>query len=48
MKKLLTMFLIVATIGTTMISTSCTRASKSCKANHKKLKKMRKSGQLKM
>lgn len=39
------MFLCVAgLVGATTMS--CTRASKSCKANQKKIKKMRKSGQL--
>lgn len=42
--KILTMLLVVSTITIS----GCTRASKSCKANHKKVKQMRKSGQIRM
>jgi hypothetical protein len=46
MKKIVTILVMcMFVLGTTV---SCVKSSKSCKASHKKMKKMRKSGQLKM
>jgi hypothetical protein len=46
MKKLV-LFMMILSIG--MVGfTSCVRSKKSCKTTHKKLKQMRKSGQIKM
>lgn len=46
MKKILTIILLAS--FSLCITTSCVRSKKSCKASHKRMKQMRKSGQLKM
>lgn len=47
MKKSITILLLAFFVGSIAVS-SCTRASKSCKSNQKKVKQMRKSGQINM
>ena len=45
MKKIIACLMIFSVV---LFATDCTRASKKCKDNHKKVKKLRKSGALKM
>jgi hypothetical protein len=48
MKRLVVLFIGVFVLVSLGLSTSCVKSSKSCKASQKKIKKMRKSGQIKM
>lgn len=46
MKRLFSILVVLVLLGG--ISTSCVKGKKSCKNSHKRIKKMRKSGQLNM
>ena len=47
MKRLLVLFTCVFVLMSVGLSTACVKGKKSCKTSHKRVKKMRKSGQIK-
>ena len=47
MKRLVALFFAVFVVVSVGLSSSCVKSKKSCKASHKRVKQMRKSGQIK-